>query len=615
MKPPALDAVDLDRGSLGVEPDARYSQRAVLGRGGMGEVRLCRDAVVGRDVALKVMLAEGDDAHADSRTRFLQEALVQGQLEHPSIPPLYDLGVDEGQVFFTMQCLRGRTLRNILDAQRDGDEAMREAFPTMRLLSAFASVCLAVDYAHQRGVIHRDLKPSNLMLGFFGEVTVLDWGIAKVGVDADVSASTPSPASWELSDDKVAEIDSAGDAALKTKAGELLGTVGYMAPEQARGARLSPATDIYALGALLFEILTQQPLHERTNYLEMVSNTVMGEVSARPSERAPECDVAIELEDLCVAATRTDPRERLSTARELHDTLTRFLDGQRDEERRRELASQHAAAAETRMASALAGGGAEERRLALAEAGRALALHADDPVARRVLVRLLTEPPDEPPDEALRQLEVTAQERMRSQASGSAFGAMGVLVVLLTGMFAMGLRDWRIAPALVLSIVAAVGSLYLNTRSTKPSLALTLVEVLSRIAALGIMGRLFGPLVLMPGLFTIAALGYAMSDDPLRARIGGVGSAAGFLFITALDLSGAIPSSYTFDGRMAILPQAVDLAPTSSLTVLVVASLVLIVAPFMAASRLRRHALAEETASVVRAWQLRQLAPSSSANG
>jgi eukaryotic-like serine/threonine-protein kinase len=151
----------------------RYESKKVLGRGAQGEVVLCRDAHIGRDVALKRMTAKirGDEG---ARARFLREARVQGQLEHPAVVPVHDLDADdEGTAFFTMKCLRGKTLAEILRARKRGEPGA-EPFPQRRLLGAFASVCLAVDYAHSRGVVHRDLKPDNLMLGEYGEVYVLD---------------------------------------------------------------------------------------------------------------------------------------------------------------------------------------------------------------------------------------------------------------------------------------------------------------------------------------------------------------------------------------------------------------------------------------------------------
>ena len=284
--------------------DDRYRFEVQLGEGGMGIVSLCLDRAIGRSVAMKVVR----DRESGDTTRFLREARVQGQLEHPSIVPVYDLGIDpRGHAFFTMKRVRGTTLFDVLGDEREG----RERWTRRRLLSAFGNVCLAVDYAHQHGVIHRDIKPANVMLGDFGEVYVLDWGVARVAMDV--------PAHERLDVDATDGIAS----------GSILGTPGYMAPEQIRNVDMGPWTDVYALGCLLYEILTLDPLIEPTTTAEMLSQTLAG-VEARASVRAPDANVPPELEALIVRATTLDPRERIQSARELSDALEAFLDGERD---------------------------------------------------------------------------------------------------------------------------------------------------------------------------------------------------------------------------------------------------------------------------------------------
>ncbi|MFO0680212.1 MAG: serine/threonine-protein kinase, partial [Polyangiaceae bacterium] len=170
-----LDALGREEGAA-----TRYRRTTLLGSGGMGDVHLCADERIGRDVAMKVirrMRAE----NPEMLERFLREARVQGQLEHPAIVPVYDLGVlPDGSTFFTMKRVNGRTLSDVLEAQRSGNSTALEHYSLHRLLADFSRVCLAVHFAHARGVLHRDLKPSNVMLGEFGEVYVLDWGIAKL---------------------------------------------------------------------------------------------------------------------------------------------------------------------------------------------------------------------------------------------------------------------------------------------------------------------------------------------------------------------------------------------------------------------------------------------------
>src|SRR5690606_28274637 len=180
-----------------------------------GEVHFCRDRRIGRDVAMKVIRAE-HQGDTTLRHRFIREARVQGQLEHPSIVPVYDLGVDaKGSAYFTMKRLRGLTLARILSELREGEPAALQSFSRRKLLTAFSSICLAVDFAHARGVLHRDLKPANIMLGDFGEVYLLDWGVAKL-------MDTPHQM-LDMGEDPMST---------RTIPGDVLGTLGYMSPEQ-----------------------------------------------------------------------------------------------------------------------------------------------------------------------------------------------------------------------------------------------------------------------------------------------------------------------------------------------------------------------------------------------
>ena len=299
----------------------------------MGEVVLAHDARIGRNVALKRLrtLTPSSEALA----RFLREARIQARLEHPAIVPVYDLGRDaEGAPYFTMKRLAGVTLLEKLTAV--GHTATTES--RQALLRAFVDVCLAADYAHSRGVVHRDLKPSNIMLGDFGEVYVLDWGVARVlgtaAVASDIDTAR-APADSELAIGDISPLDS------ETQAGAVLGTPGYMPPEQLTGDEVKPAADVYALGAILFEILASEPLHPR--------GTGRDGEHARHAERVarasagPDREIPPELDAICVAALAADPAAR-PTARQLADRVQRYLDGDRDVERRRALARDELAA-------------------------------------------------------------------------------------------------------------------------------------------------------------------------------------------------------------------------------------------------------------------------------
>src|SRR5512143_50178 len=187
----------------------RYALGLQLGAGGMGEVLLARDDQIGRDVAIKRMRVEATPVAV---TRFLREAKIQGRLEHPSIVPVHELASDAaGRPFFVMKRLTGTTLAAILK---------EASVSRQKLLRAFADVCLAVEFAHRRGVIHRDRKPDNIMLGDFGEVYVLDWGVAHVDSESDSLHDGGAVAAGE-------------DGA--TEVGAILGTPGYIAPELVRG--------------------------------------------------------------------------------------------------------------------------------------------------------------------------------------------------------------------------------------------------------------------------------------------------------------------------------------------------------------------------------------------
>ncbi len=211
-----------------------YRIDELLGRGGMGEVRRVYDHRLRRSVALKTLISGPD---ASTRDRFLAEARITAQLQHPGVLPVHDLGVlPDGRPFFTMKEATGRSLRELLQAGK---------LPLRRALNLLQRVCDVVAYAHSRGVIHRDLKPDNVLVGEYGEVWVVDWGLAKALDTVPVEGGTPV---------------STGRAD-QTRSGQVAGTPIYMAPEQARGEvdALGPATDVYAIGAMLYQLLAGHP--------------------------------------------------------------------------------------------------------------------------------------------------------------------------------------------------------------------------------------------------------------------------------------------------------------------------------------------------------------------
>ncbi len=226
-----------------------------IARGGMGAVLKGRDNDIGRDLAIKVLLESHRDK-PDLVHRFIEEAQIGGQLQHPGIVPIYELGAfADRRPYFAMKLVKGRTLSVLLDER---PEPVRDL---PRYLSIFEAVCQTMAYAHARGVIHRDLKPSNVMVGSFGEVQVMDWGLAKV-LPQGGAADDASAGKIKNRDTVIATTRSGSDTDSDlSKAGSVMGTPSYMAPEQARGEvdRLDERCDVFALGSILCEILTSEP--------------------------------------------------------------------------------------------------------------------------------------------------------------------------------------------------------------------------------------------------------------------------------------------------------------------------------------------------------------------
>jgi serine/threonine-protein kinase len=227
---------------------ARYRFGAEIGRGGMGVVVEAIDGELERHVAVKV-LQEGHRGEADLTRRFVDEARIAGRLQHPGVVPVYELGrLPDDRPFFTMKLVQGRTLADLLAARASPADELAH------YLAVFEQVCQAMAYAHSKGVIHRDLKPSNVMVGAFGEVQVMDWGLAKVLGERRGSSPPSEP-------DRRGQ---PGGSPEHTHAGSVLGTPSYMAPEQARGetAHADERADVFGLGGILCAILTGRPPFE-----------------------------------------------------------------------------------------------------------------------------------------------------------------------------------------------------------------------------------------------------------------------------------------------------------------------------------------------------------------
>jgi PAS domain S-box-containing protein len=288
-------------------PAERYRLTGLHATGGIGRVWLARDRNLGRDVALKELRPEKADQRAHW-TRFLQEARITGQLEHPGIVPVYEVGrrPDSQQPFYTMRFVKGRTLSEAAqEFHRRRCQGQVQPLDLVTLLNAFVAVCQTVAYAHSRGVLHRDLKGQNIILGDFGEVLVLDWGLAKL-LDQPEAAAQPSTGLTGEGDEDSEQ----------TLPGQALGTPSYMAPEQAAGRLdlIERRTDVYGLGAVLYEILTGRPPFSGPD-TAAVLRKVQEEEPAPPREFWPEVPPA--LEALCLRALARQPADRPAAAAEL----------------------------------------------------------------------------------------------------------------------------------------------------------------------------------------------------------------------------------------------------------------------------------------------------------
>lgn len=577
----------------------RYEQLKVLGRGGMGEVLLARDHRIGRHVAMKVM-RRGKGSGSGGRMRFIREVCVQAQLEHPVVVPVYDVDRDESGVeFFTMKHVDGVTLQEVLDGLRAGDAEMTRVFTPHRLLSAFQQVCLGVHRAHSRGVVHRDLKPGNIMFGDYGEVYVLDWGLAKLGEESQPRvpgrSSAPPP---EM-----------GESARK----RLLGTPGYMAPEQLSDSMAVDArADVYSLGAILFELVTGAPLHGDGEVQDLIDSTLEGS-PARMGERAPHLEVAPELEALCEQATARDPADRPASARALHDGVQRYLEGHRDRTLRVELAARHAQAAERAAQAALSEGSSHQDRVrALKEAGRALALDPEHPGAARVVARLLLEPPAELPPDVQQEVEGATLDEA-SRFLRYAVYAIFAFLALTGAVLLSPVRSWLGFAVMTAPVVlGCLYALWLN-RNYRHSQhvrghAIALFTVLS--VAIGATSGLYGPMMLTP-LFALVLVVLVSTVGFLeRARL--LGLILGCLTILvpfALEWAGVVPPSYEFvDGTLVIIPRIREISPVS-LYAAMVADLVTIVVTGLVMWRFSSELEEKRRHIQVTGWHLRQLLP------
>jgi eukaryotic-like serine/threonine-protein kinase len=525
----------------------RYVPTTSLGHGGMGVVMSVRDEQIGREIAIKRLLSNRRD-NASVRARFQREARVQAQLEHPSIVPVYDLGVDaQGDAWFTMKKIRGVTLAGVIGGLRAGDPDIAARFTRRRLLTAFTNVCLAIDFAHAHGIVHRDLKPENIMLGEFGEVYVLDWGIAKIaGVsDAELSASS-----------QPRDANGAG-----TQVGEVLGTIGYMPPEQLAGeATVGPRSDVWSLGAILFELLTFQSLLPRMTLGEAIMASDEP-IEARPSKRAPQLALSAELDTICERATARAINDRYPTARALHDDVMLYLDGDLEAQRRREQATIHLERARAAEHAPTVGAthANAQRTLAMQEINKALALDPTNDRAKHTMVRMLVEPQPTLPPAARTELEATRADESRIAFKVGSLGFLSMYLFLPMYLW-MGIRDWTITGAILGLIAVSAGLLWWGATVPSRARVAILLTIGSAGALIALLTRVVGPFASAPLLAFLMAVGLAFNSTAL-----GIKSVFALVLIAlgvplALEVAGVIAPSYAYvGGAIVVVPHMTNL--------------------------------------------------------
>jgi serine/threonine-protein kinase len=534
----------------------------------MGEIVSVHDEQIGRSVAIKRL--HGRDVAPGVIARFLREARIQARLEHPAIVPMHELHDAGDEPYFVMKKVAGVPLQDAI-AER----------PRTALLRAFVEVCLAIEFAHTHGVIHRDLKPANILLGDFGEVYVVDWGIARVVSDAAIRAD-------------FADID--GVASRASDPGTIVGTPGYMSPEQIRGdAAIDGRSDVYALGCILFEILAGKRLHPRGQALV----SALEGVDARASVHR---DVPPELDEACVKATAVEPDARFTSARALADAVQRYLDGDRDLALRRDLAR----ADLDRARDALA---CNDRAEALRAGSRAIALDPHAREAAELVARLMLEPPEQAPPEVEQELLAADLADMRRQASRTGLSGLGLgLLLLVTLTYFAGLHDtWYIATLVGMVVLAVVSTRIVvdwpvNWLVWRTIAANTLVLVVIALATT--------PILIAPGVAVLTA-GLLAARPRLRPiwLIYAL-SVAAMLVPWGLEVIGYLPRTIDVTGDGLVLHLATTRLDGS--VALAGLALWVVYGPALALILTRsifRDRSRMERSLHVQAWQLRQLVP------
>ncbi|WP_372370801.1 bifunctional serine/threonine-protein kinase/formylglycine-generating enzyme family protein [Candidatus Uabimicrobium sp. HlEnr_7] len=303
---------DITIENLGIIPnEERYQVKKILGKGGMGVVMLARDNILQREVAMK--LIKGNNITNATRYRFMREARISGLLEHPNIVTIYDISsLDD--LYFTMRMISGVTLADIIDNLRKKTPESKE-YTLIRRLEIIQNICYALEFSHSKKIIHRDLKPENIMVGEFGEVLVLDWGLAKkIGEEEGEGEEEEEKFSVDFIDETVD--------------GSIIGTPRYMSPEQARGETktMDESTDIYSLGAILYEFLVLSPPFNAKNLVKIVQ-LVINEPAEKKRYDYNKDPIPRELMAISLKAMAKEKHNRYFSIKELREDIRLFMEG------------------------------------------------------------------------------------------------------------------------------------------------------------------------------------------------------------------------------------------------------------------------------------------------
>jgi len=302
----------------------RYDMLGSVGQGAMGEILLARDQELRRKVAFKQIHTNMATNHKVLQ-RFLTEAQITAQLDHPNIVPIYSLeATPDGSIGYSMKLIQGKTFKDLIKEAREQSEQtgkVDEAHQQRTLLEHFLKVCDAMHYSHQKGVIHRDLKPANIMVGPYNEVYVMDWGIAKV-ISKPEAEVEPEVAALMQSEAHEPEIE-------RTQMGQIMGTPRYMSPQQAAGRNdtLDSRCDQFALGLILFELISLKPAFRASSQIDLLKRVLKAELEPMtPAANQPR--IPKELQAIVQKATAKKVDDRYETVQQMADDLRRFFRGE-----------------------------------------------------------------------------------------------------------------------------------------------------------------------------------------------------------------------------------------------------------------------------------------------